>query len=69
MKNILNPIERMAIERHEFGEHGGVNMSIEASSTFTVTEPDTMPAMFDGQKPRKTGVIYMGAASIQLFII
>ena len=38
-----NPIERLANARHEFGEHGGVNMSIEASTTFTVMKPGTMP--------------------------
>ncbi|XP_022737232.1 methionine gamma-lyase-like, partial [Durio zibethinus] len=35
--------------RHEFGEHGGVNMSIEASATFTVMEPETMRRMFAGE--------------------
>jgi methionine-gamma-lyase len=28
-----NPVETLANTRHEFGEHGGVNMSIEASTT------------------------------------
>ena len=32
-----DPVERLAALRHEFGEHGGVNMSIEASTTFTVS--------------------------------
>ena len=31
----FDPIEALANIRHEFGEHGGVNMSIEASTTFT----------------------------------
>ena len=44
-----NPIEDLAHLRHEFGEHGGVNMSIEASSTFTVIDPETMPALFQGR--------------------
>ncbi|WJZ82096.1 hypothetical protein VitviT2T_001887 [Vitis vinifera] len=39
----------LAMARHEFGEHGGVNMSIEASATFTVMEPDTMRRMFSGE--------------------
>ena len=49
-----NPIEALAHLRHEFGEHGGyVNMSIEASSTFTVMEPGTMPRDVPGsQRPR-----------------
>ena len=46
-----NPIERLANTRHEFGEHGGVNMSIEASTTFTVMEPGTMPDLFEGRAP------------------
>ena len=28
-------VERLAALRHEFGEHGGVNMSIEASTTLS----------------------------------
>ncbi|KAJ4951998.1 hypothetical protein NE237_028830 [Protea cynaroides] len=39
----------LATARHEFGEHGGINMSIEASATFTVTEPLTMRKMFTGE--------------------
>ena len=31
-----------AAARHEFGEHGGVNMSVEASTTFTVMDPETI---------------------------
>lgn len=45
----FDPIESFAASRHEFGEHGGVNMSIEASTTFTVMEADTMPAIFKGR--------------------
>ena len=41
-----DPVERLASLRHEFGEHGGVNMSIEASTTFTVMEAGTMPEIF-----------------------
>ena len=44
----FDPIESMAKARHEFGEHGGVNMSIEASTTFTVLDPHTMPEIFHG---------------------
>ena len=38
-----NPVETLANIRHEFGEHGGVNMSIEPSTTFTVMKSGTMP--------------------------
>lgn len=44
-----DPAAALANARHEFGEHGGVNMSIEASATFTVMEPDTMRRMFSGE--------------------
>ncbi|CAN4127131.1 unnamed protein product [Withania somnifera] len=44
-----DPAAALANARHEFGEHGGVNMSIEASATFTVMEPETMRRMFSGE--------------------
>ncbi|KAL6568929.1 hypothetical protein OROHE_003670 [Orobanche hederae] len=44
-----DPTAALANARHEFGEHGGVNMSIEASATFTVMEPETMRRMFAGE--------------------
>ncbi|KAG9452597.1 hypothetical protein H6P81_005501 [Aristolochia fimbriata] len=45
----VDPAQALAAARHEFGEHGGVNMSIEASATFTVMEPETMRRMFSGE--------------------
>lgn len=44
-----DPVAALANARHEFGEHGGVNMSIEVSATFTVMKPETMPRMFSGE--------------------
>ncbi|XP_061341994.1 methionine gamma-lyase-like [Gastrolobium bilobum] len=44
-----DPAAALASARHEFGEHGGVNMSIEASATFTVMEAETMRRMFTGE--------------------
>lgn len=44
-----DPAAALAAARHEFGEHGGVNMSIEASATFTVMEPETLSRMFSGE--------------------
>ncbi|KAL2524895.1 Methionine gamma-lyase [Abeliophyllum distichum] len=44
-----DPAAALSNTRHEFGEHGGVNMSIEASATFTVMEPETMRRMFSGE--------------------
>ena len=55
-----DPIERLADARHEFGEHGGVNMSIEASTTFTVMEPGTMPELFEGRKSAPEGCYLYG---------
>ncbi|KAI3977540.1 hypothetical protein MKX01_000453 [Papaver californicum] len=49
MVNWIDPVSALANARHEFGEHGGVNMSIEASATFTVMEPGTMRRMFNGE--------------------
>ncbi len=54
-----NPVEDLARLRHEFGEHGGVNMSIEASSTFTVVDPATMPDIFAGRKGPDSGGCYL----------
>jgi methionine-gamma-lyase len=56
---IRNPIERLAKTRHEFGEHGGVNMSVEASTTFTVMHSDTMPEIFGGKKGPDHGGCYL----------
>ncbi len=46
----FDPLESMAQSRHEFGEHGGVNLSIEASTTFTVLAADEMPKIFRGER-------------------
>jgi len=55
MRN-FDPIESFANMRHEFGEHGGVNMSIEASTTFTVMHADEMPEIFQGRRgPEEAG--------------
>ena len=58
MKN-RNPVETLANTRHEFGEHGGVNMSIEASTTFTVMHSNTMPEIFGGKKGPDHGGCYL----------
>lgn len=55
-----NPIEDLAHLRHEFGEHGGVNMSVETSSTFTVIDPETMPALFQGRAGPDKGCYLYG---------
>ena len=54
-----NPVETLANARHEFGEHGGVNMSIEASTTFTVMHSNTMPEIFGGKKGPDQGGCYL----------
>ena len=48
-QNAFDPIAAMARARHEFGEHGGVNLSIEASTTFTVLAANMMPRIFRGE--------------------
>jgi len=57
--NERDPIESLADIRHEFGEHGGVNMSVEASTTFTVMEPGTIPEIFAGLKSPDEGGCYL----------
>lgn len=55
----FDPIQSFANLRHEFGEHGGVNMSVEASTTFTVIEPTTMPEIFQGHLGPDVGGCYL----------
>jgi len=45
--------------RHEFGEHGGVNMSIATSTTFTVLVASTMPDIFQGRRGPEQGGCYL----------
>lgn len=56
---MTHPLESLADLRHEFGEHGGVNMSIEASTTFTVLEAGTMPEIFHGLRGPDEGGCYL----------
>jgi methionine-gamma-lyase len=51
----FDPVKSLAQVRHEFGEHGGVNMSIETSTTFTVMHADTMPEIFAGSVGPESG--------------
>ena len=55
----FNPVESLADVRHEFGEHGGVNMSIEASTTFTVLEAENLPKLFQGLLGPDKGGCYL----------
>lgn len=55
----FNPVESLARLRHEFGEHGGVNMSVEASTTFTVLKPELLPKLFQGQLGPERGGYYL----------
>lgn len=56
---IFDPAESLASLRHEFGEHGGVNMSIEASTTFTVLQPELLPKLFQGHLGPESGGFYL----------
>lgn len=55
----FDPIQSLSRVRHEFGEHGGVNMSIEASTTYTVMDADIMPEIFGGRMGPDTGGCYL----------
>jgi methionine-gamma-lyase len=55
----FDPIESLAASKHEFGEHGGVNMSVEASTTFTVMDASTMPEVFQGRFGPEQGGCYL----------
>ena len=54
-----DPVETLANTRHKFGEHGGVNMSVEASTTFTVMHPDILAEIFHGEKGPDDGGCYL----------
>ena len=51
----FEPAASLASARREFGEFGGVNASIESSTTFTVLEAKSMPEIFSGQKNPDNG--------------
>ena len=55
-----DPMARLARSRHEFGEHGGVNLSIETSATFTVLEAGKVPAIFEGREGPQGGCFLYG---------
>ncbi|XP_037419390.1 methionine gamma-lyase-like [Triticum dicoccoides] len=54
-----DPAVGLAVARPEFGEHGGVNMSIEASATFTVMEPDILRRLFTGELGPERDQLYI----------
>lgn len=60
MTKTFDPVQSMAEAPHEFGEWGGVNMSIEASTTFTVMDPNTMPDLFGGAVGPQQGCYLYG---------
>ncbi len=55
----FDPMASLAEMKHEFGEHGGVNMCIETSTTFTVMHAETMPEIFQGRSGPDTGGCYL----------
>ncbi|EFJ43076.1 hypothetical protein VOLCADRAFT_66358, partial [Volvox carteri f. nagariensis] len=58
-----DPLDRLVSGKREFGEFGGVNASVEISTTFTVLEADTLPAIFSGEVgPEKGGCYVYGRA-------
>jgi methionine-gamma-lyase len=57
---LADPMARLARSRHEFGEHGGINLSIETSATFTVLEALKMPEIFEGRQGPQGGCFLYG---------
>ncbi|MCA9275351.1 MAG: aminotransferase class I/II-fold pyridoxal phosphate-dependent enzyme [Phycisphaerales bacterium] len=55
----FDPVQSLSRVQHEFGEHGGVNMSIEASTTYTVMDAGIMPEIFGGRMGPETGGCYL----------
>ncbi|MDF1809977.1 MAG: aminotransferase class V-fold PLP-dependent enzyme [Phycisphaerales bacterium] len=55
----FDPVQSLSRVRHEFGEHGGVNMSIEASTTYTVMAAEIMPEIFQGHKNPEQGGCFL----------
>ncbi len=55
----FDPVQSLSRVRHEFGEHGGVNMSIEASTTYTVMDAGIMPEIFGGRMGPDQGGCYL----------
>ncbi len=55
----FDPVASLSQVRHEFGEHGGVNMSIEASTTYTVMAAEIMPDIFCGDKGPDQGGCFL----------
>ena len=51
----FEPSESLAANKREFGEFGGVNASVENSTTFTVLHANTMPEIFSGAKNPENG--------------
>ncbi len=56
---LFDPVRSLSKVRHEFGEHGGVNMSIETSTTFTVMAAEIMPEIFKGEKNPEQGGCFL----------
>ncbi|KAG2446216.1 hypothetical protein HXX76_000808 [Chlamydomonas incerta] len=57
----LDPLDRLNAGKREFGEFGGVNASVEISTTFTVLDANTLEAIFAGA-PDKGGCYVYGRA-------
>ncbi|KAK9803877.1 hypothetical protein WJX72_001286 [[Myrmecia] bisecta] len=55
----FNPEESFADLKREFGEYGGVNASVEVSTTFTVLRADTMPDIFSGKLNPDNGSCFL----------
>ncbi|XP_024393007.1 methionine gamma-lyase isoform X2 [Physcomitrium patens] len=49
IKKFPDPVQTLANVHQGLGQHGGVNVAIEASSTFAIVEPQTLNKLFSGE--------------------
>ena len=59
MRAAFHPQAAISETRRAFGEYGGINMSIEASTTFTVMAASTMTEIFHGQRGPEHGGCFL----------
>ncbi|BDA40927.1 Methionine gamma-lyase [Coccomyxa sp. Obi] len=56
---VFEPTVSLSCHKKEFGEFGGVNASIESSTTFTVLHAGDMPQIFEGTLNPEKGACYL----------
>jgi methionine-gamma-lyase len=56
IKKLVDPVQCLANAPQGLSQHGGVNVPIEASSTFAVMEPQTLNKLFSGELGHEHGL-------------